>query len=54
MITTLAEAVVEDAALDWLEGLDWRVAHGAEVSPDTLGAERGEVQTDYVAACTDE
>ena len=37
------ESTVEHAALTWLESLDWRVAHGPDIAPDTTGAER----TDY-------
>ncbi|HKV45383.1 MAG TPA: type I restriction endonuclease subunit R [bacterium] len=37
------ESVVEDAALDWLQGLGWQVAHGPDIAPGELGAER----TDY-------
>ena len=36
----VAESVVEQAALAWLEGLDWRIAHGPDIAPDTLGTER--------------
>ena len=48
-MTTLTEAHVERAALDWLEGLGWRIAHGPDLSaceaqagiaPDTANAER--------------
>ena len=28
-MTTITEADVEAAALDWLSGLGWQVAHGA-------------------------
>ena len=37
------ESEVEDAALEWLEGLGWNVAHGPEIAPHAAGAER----TDY-------
>ena len=40
---TFTESEVEDAALEWLEGLGWQVAHGPDIGPDTEGAER----TDY-------
>ena len=40
------EASVEDAALDWLRGLDWNVAHGSDIAPDQAAAER----TDYADA----
>ena len=29
-MTTITEADVESAALDWLSALGWRVAHGSE------------------------
>ena len=38
----VAESVVEQAALAWLEGLDWRIAPGPGIAPDTPGAERGD------------
>ncbi len=40
MTGTLTEAVVEQAALNWLAGLGWQVAHGPDIAPDTPGAER--------------
>ena len=39
-MTTITEAEVEQAALDWLSALGWQVAHGPEIAPDTPGAER--------------
>ncbi len=33
-MTTLTEADVEHAALEWLSGLNWRVAHGPDIAPD--------------------
>ena len=42
-MTTLTEADVEQAALDWLAGVGWQVAHGPDIAPDTPNAER----TDY-------
>ena len=39
-MTTITEADVEQAAMDWLEGLGWRVAHGPDIAPDTPDAER--------------
>ncbi len=38
-MTTLTEADVEVAALEWLEGLGWQVAHGPDIAPDAPGAE---------------
>ncbi len=39
-MTILTESVVEQAALAWLESLDWNIAHGPAIAPDTPGAER--------------
>ena len=39
-MTTLTEADVEQAALDWLSALGWAVAHGPDVAPETPNAER--------------
>ncbi len=39
----VTESTVEAAALDWLEGLGWDVAHGPEIGPDGSNPER----TDY-------
>ena len=39
-MTTLTEAVVEQAALAWLADLGWGVAHGPDIAPDAHGAER--------------
>ncbi len=36
------ESDVEYAALAWLEGLGWSVAHGPDIAPDTPGAERAD------------
>ena len=38
----VTESVIEQAALAWLEGLDWRIVHGPEIAPDTTGAERAD------------
>ena len=42
-MTTLSESDVEQVALEWLASVGWQVAHGPDIAPDTLGAER----TDY-------
>ena len=42
-MTTITEAEVEQAALDWLSALDWKVAHGPDIAPGMPNAER----TDY-------
>ena len=39
-MTTLTEAEVGQAALAWLGGLGWRVAHRPDIAPDTPNAER--------------
>ncbi len=39
-MTTITEADVERAALDWLSGLGWAVAHGPAIAPETPNAER--------------
>ena len=39
-MTTLTEADVEQAALDWLAALGWQVAHGPDIAPDAPNAER--------------
>ena len=41
-MTTITEADVEAAALAWLEGLGWQVAHGPDIAPDTPSAERSD------------
>ena len=40
---SLSESTVEAVALDWLASLDWAVAYGPDIAPDTPAAER----TDY-------
>lgn len=41
-MTTMTEADVEQAALDWLHALGWQAAHGPDIAPDTPNAERGD------------
>lgn len=41
-MTGLTESVVEDAALSWLEGAGWQIAHGPDIAPDIPGAERSD------------
>ena len=41
-VSRFSESVVEDAALDWLGGLGWSIAHGPDIAPDTPGAERAD------------
>ena len=42
-MTTINESIVEAATLDWLAEIGWQTAHGPDIAPDTLDAER----TDY-------
>ena len=37
---TIAEADVEQAALEWLSGLGWQVLHGPDIAPDMPNSER--------------
>ena len=39
-MSSLAESVVEDAALEWLSGLGYAVTHGPDISPDGPAPER--------------
>ena len=39
-MTTITEADVERAALDWLSSLGWQLAHGPDIAPDTPNSER--------------
>ncbi|MDE0404079.1 MAG: type I restriction endonuclease [Nitrospira sp.] len=41
-MTRITESVVEDAALDWLDGLGWSVVYGPDIAPDTVAAERAD------------
>ena len=38
----LKEADVEQAAVEWLADLGWRVAHGPDIAPESPGAERAD------------
>ena len=42
-MTAFTESEVEDAALEWLVGLGWQVAHGPNIAPHAADSER----TDY-------
>ena len=41
-MTTITEAEVEAAALDWLAALGWQVAHDPDIAPDTPGTGRAD------------
>ena len=41
-LNSLSESTVEASALAWLEGFDWSVAHGPDIAPDALAAERSD------------
>ena len=40
--SSFTESEVEAAALEWLEGLGWKVAHGPDIAPHAEGAERAD------------
>ena len=42
-MATFTESELEDAALEWLESLGWKVVHGTSIAPHATGSER----TDY-------
>ena len=48
-MSAITESDVEDAALAWLEGCGWDIAHGPDIAPDAPGAERA----DYGAVVLD-
>ena len=39
---TFTESEVEDAALEWLGSLGWKVAHGPDIAPHAAGSERSD------------
>jgi len=41
-MTIFSESTVEDAALAWLGGIGWHVAHGPDIAPDMPAAERAD------------
>jgi len=41
-MTAFTESLVEEAALEWLHSAGWQVAHGPDIAPDTLAAERAD------------
>ena len=41
-MTTFTESVIEDTALAWLEGLDYAVLRGPEISAGESAAERND------------
>lgn len=42
MLRAFTESVVEEAALEWLEGLDYELLGGPEIAAGELGAERSD------------
>lgn len=40
MASQFTEPVVEDAALEWLEGMGYTVAYGPDIAPDGESPER--------------
>ena len=41
-MNAFTESELEAAALEWLEGLGWKVAHGPDIAPHADGAERAD------------
>lgn len=41
-MTTITEAEVEQATLNWLAGLGWQVAYGPDIASETPDAEQGD------------
>lgn len=41
-MTKFTESVVEEAALDWLNGIGWSVLGGPDIAPGELSAERAD------------
>ena len=41
-MSAFSESGVEAAALAWLADLGWAVAHGPDIAPDALAAERSD------------
>src|SRR5438445_11029244 len=48
-MSAFSESVVEDAALAWLESLDYTIKHGPEIGPGELFAERGDYGQVFLA-----
>ena len=46
-MTAITEADVEQAALDWLAGASWSVAHGRDIALGKPSAERGDYISTY-------
>ena len=47
-MTTLTEAEVETAALDWLSARGWQVLHGPDIAPGAPGAERDDYRQPFL------
>ena len=47
-MTTLTEAEVETAALEWLSALGWQKAHGPDIAPGALRAERDDYRQPFL------
>jgi type I restriction enzyme R subunit len=43
-VSGFGESVIEDAALAWLQGVGWNVAHGPDLAPGSPAAERHDYQ----------
>ena len=42
MTVDFTESTLEAAALEWLEGLGWKVVRGPDIAPHTMGSERAD------------
>ena len=47
-MSVLSELDVETVSLEWLQGLGWKVAHGASIAPQTSKAEREDYGEGYL------
>ena len=47
-MTTLTEAEVETAALEWLSALGWQVLHGPDIAPGASGGERDDYRQPFL------
>ena len=42
MTVDFTESTLEAAALEWLEGLGWKVVRGPDIAPHAMGSERAD------------
>ena len=41
-MSRITESEIEEAALSWIEACGWNLAHGPDIAPDSLVAERSD------------